>query len=355
MSRRLMRCCACLILGLMVLPVICLAGPLGKITLKDGSQVYGEIVEMTEGKIQIKTLFHEGKDPITIKWSEVTGIDTEDPMSFVLSNGTILQGTPGMTKPGTLNVKTELLPEPIAVSIDSILAVNPPAKKAVAFTGNFNFGGSVTSGNTDVKNFSFVGELVARSERLRLSVLGRYLYGENDGQLNARNAYGTVKMDFFVTKRFYMYTGVLFEQDTFQDLNLRSSVFAGPGYQIIDEGDYDSPYFSKLQLHGEVGLGYFNEDFKRADDVNYFTGRWAVNLNWPILPELTLFHQHQGFPSLDKTSDWYVTSQQGIRMNIWENFITTFQVNWRYDNSPAPGTKKADTQYILSLGYAFDA
>jgi putative salt-induced outer membrane protein YdiY len=248
-----------------------------------------------------------------------------------------------------------LLNGPIPIFIESITAVNPPVKKAVLFTGNFNFGGSVTSGNTDVKNFSFVGELVARSERLRLSMLGRYLYGENDGELNARNAYGTVKMDFFMSKRFYLYTGVLFEQDTFQDLNLRTSVFAGPGYQFIDEGDYATPYLNKLQLNGEIGLGYFNEDFKRADDVNYFTGRWGVNLNWHVLPSLTVFHQHQGFPSLDKRSDWYVTSQQGIRMNIWENFLTTFQVNWRYDNSPAPGTKKADTQYILSLGYAFES
>ncbi|MEO8327542.1 MAG: hypothetical protein ABI618_16945, partial [Nitrospirota bacterium] len=93
---------------------------------KDGSQVYGEIVEMTDGKIQIKTLFHEG-DPIIIKWSEVTGIDTEDPMSFVLSNGTILQGKPAMTQPGMLDVKTELLPEPIAVQIDSILAGRLPS------------------------------------------------------------------------------------------------------------------------------------------------------------------------------------------------------------------------------------
>lgn len=158
-----------------------------------------------------------------------------------------------------------------------------------------------------------------------------------------------------MTKRFYKYTGVLFEQDTFQDLNLRSSVFAGPGYQLIDEGDYASPYLSKLKLHGEVGLGYFNEDFKCSEDINYFTGRWAVNFHWSILPTLTLFHEHQGFPSLDKTSDWSVTSQQGLRMNTWKDFNITFQINWRYDNSPAPGTQKADTHYILSLGYAFDS
>ncbi|HBP86215.1 MAG: DUF481 domain-containing protein [Nitrospira sp.] len=354
MSRRFVLCCAFLCLSLMVAPAGSLAGPLGKVTLNDGSQIYGEIVEMTEGMIEIKALFYEG-DTITIKWSEVVGIDSEDPMTFVLSNGTSLRGKPSMIRSGTLGVQTDLLREPIPIETGSVSAVNPPVKRAVAFKGNFNFGGSITSGNTDVKNFSFVGELVARSERLRLSMLGRYLYGTTDGELNARNAYGTVKMDFFVSKRFYVYTGVLFEQDTFQDLNLRSSIFAGPGYQIIDEGDYASAYLNKLQLHGEIGLGYFNEDYKRSEDMNYFTGRWAVNLHWPILPWLTVFHQHQGFPSLEQTSDWYLTSQQGIRMNIWKNFLTTFQINWRYDNAPAQDTKKADTQYILTLGYAFEA
>jgi len=352
MSRKLLLCAV--FVSLLLWPVLGLAGPTGKITLKDGSQVYGEIVEMTEGIIKVKTLFHDG-DPIKIKWAEVTGIDTEEPLTFVLSNGTIIQGKPAMTQPGTLGVKTDLLEEAIPIQVGSVLAVNPPVKKAVAFTGNFNFGGSITSGNTDLRNFSFVGELVARSERLRLSMLGRYLYGENDGELNARNAYGTIKLDFFVSKRFYVYTGALFEQDTFQDLNLRTSFFAGPGYQFIDTGDYASPYLNKMQLNGEIGLGYFNEDFKRAEDVSYFTGRWGANFNWPVLPWLTVFHQHQGFPSLEKTKDWYVTSQQGLRMKIWGNFTTTFQFNWRYDNEPAPGTKKSDRQYILALGYAFDA
>jgi len=283
MSRKLLLYCAFLSLSLMVPPVVCLAGPMGKITLKDGSQVYGEIVEMTEGVIKIKTLFHEG-DPMKIKWSEVTGMDTEEPMSFVLSNGTILQGKPAMTESGTLDVKTELLSEPIPVQVGSVLAVNPPLKKAVVYTGNINFGASKTTGNTKLENYSLLGELIARSERLRLTILGRYLYGETSGTLNARNAFGTIKLDFFITKRFYAYAGALFEQDTFQDLNLRTSLFAGPGYQFIDVGDFSSPYFKRMQLSAEAGLGFFNEDFKRAEDRNNITGRWAVNFNWPVLP-----------------------------------------------------------------------
>lgn len=157
MSRRQMLCCALLILSLMVLPVICLAGPPGKITLKDGSQIYGEIVEMTEGKLQVKALFHDGEDPITIKWSEVAGIDSKDPMSFVLGNGPSCGREAGYDAVREVGYQNRVFTRPHTCA------------------DGLDFGGSVTSGNTDVKNFSFVGELVTRSERLRLSMLGRYL------------------------------------------------------------------------------------------------------------------------------------------------------------------------------------
>ena len=341
-------------IGLCVLPAWALAEPLGKLSLKDGSHIYVEVMEMTDGFLKVKTLFHDG-EPIKIKWSEVVGLTSEDRVTVVLNSGTIIQGKPAMLGTGTLGITTDLLAEPIPVAVESVMALNPPEKKSVTYTGNLNFGASATRGNTELENYSFLGELIARSERLRLTLLGRYLYGETEGTLTARNAFGTIKLDFFLSKRFYAYAGALFEQDTFQDLNLRTSLFTGPGYQIIDEGDFASAYLSKMQLSAEAGLGFFNEDFKRAEDRNNVTGRWAVNFNWPLLSVVTLFHQHQGFPSLEEKSDYYFTSQQGIRFTILENFISTIQVNWRYDNTPASGTKKSDTQFLLTLGYSFES
>ncbi len=337
---------------LCLLPVWGLAEPLGKLSLKDGSQIYVEILEMTEGFITVKTLFHDG-DPIKIKWSEVVGLTSENSVTVVLNSGTTLQGPPSMLGPGTLGIQTDMLDDPIPVAVESVMAINPPVKKAVVYTGNINFGASIITGNTDLKNYSFLGELIARSERLRLTILGRYLNGEANGTLNVRNAFGTIKLDFFITKRFYAYVGALFEQDTFQDLNLRTSLFAGPGYQFIDVGDFSSPYLNTMQLGAEIGLGFFNEDFKRANDRNTVTGRWALNFNWPIVPWLTLFHQHQGFPSIEERKDYYITSQQGLRWTMLENFISTLQYNWRYDNTPAPGNKKSDKQIFLTIGYAF--
>ncbi len=352
MSRKLLAWAMFLTIGL--IPVKGMAEPFGKLSLKDGSELYVEILEMTKGFITVNTVFHDG-DPIKIKWSEVDGLTSEDPVTVVLNSGTVLQGKPTMLGPGTLGIRTDMLSEPIPVALESVMAVNPPIKKSVTYTGNLNFGAAIVKGNTELETYNFLGELIARSDRLRLTILGRYLYTETSGELNARNAFGTIKLDFFVTKRFYAYAGALFEQDTFQDLNLRTSVFTGPGYQLIDEGDFSSPYFSKMQLGVELGIGFFNEDFKRAEDRSNVTGRWAVNFNWPVLPSLTLFHQHQGYPSLEKRSDYYITSQQGLRWTMVENFISTFQVNWRRDNTPAPGAKKTDTQYLFTLGYAFES
>jgi hypothetical protein len=343
------------LVGFCLVPSLGMAGALGKITLQDGSQVHGEIVSMTEGVLKVKTLFHKGEDPLTIKWSEVTGIDTKEPLTFHLRNGTTLDGLAVMTEPGKLNVTTESFLYPIPVPVESIVAVNPPGKKAVTVTGNLDFGGSITTGNTDLQTFSLVGEIIAKTEQTRSSLVGRYLYGESEGELIARNAFGTIKFDYFVDKRFYLYTGALFEQDTFQAIQLRTSAFAGPGYQIIEEGDYTSPFLKKMKLHGEIGVGYFYEDRRQAENTSRATGRWSANFTWTVVPWLTLFHQHQTFPSLHNVSEWYVTSQQGIRMKTWGNLQTTFQVNWRYDNRPAPDTRKADTQYILAIGYAFES
>ncbi len=339
---------------LMVMQVATMAyaGVLAQIDLKDGSRVFGEIIEMTEGKLKVQTAFSE-EDPIVINWSEVAGLTSEEPMTLVLDDGIILKGKPSMVEPGTLQMQTTLLERPLPLSTDSVLAVNPPEKKAVVYTGNISFGGSINSGNTKLKNASLLGELTARSDRLRLTIFGRWIYGEDNSRVIARNAFGTIKLDFFITKRFYAYSSAIFEQDTFQDLQLRTSINAGPGYQLIEVGDFASPYFREMQLNGEIGIGFFNEDFKVAEDKNFITGRWAINFLWPVLSTVTLFHQHQGFPSLESSSDYYITSQQGIRLNIWESFISSLQMNWRYDKTPSPGFKKSDFLYLLTIGYEF--
>ena len=327
---------------------------IGQITLKDGSKLYGEIIEMGDGTLKAKAAFSSG-DPIPIIWSEVTGLSTQDSITVLLVNGVTLKGKATSETPGVIHMQTDLISATIPVTVESVAAINPPPRKPINFNGNLNLGANLTSGNTDLQQFNFLGELVARSDRFRLSLLGRWIYAEDSGSLTVRNTYGTTKLDFFLTERFFLYVGALFEQDTFQDLNLRTSINAGPGYQFIQKDDFSEPYLKAMEMYGEIGLGFFNEDFKIAPDKQYVTGRWGVKFDWPVTPAIVIFHQHQGYPSLEDFKDYYITSQQGIRVKLMGNFISTLQINWRYDNTPAEGTKPSDTQYLLTLGYQFEA
>jgi putative salt-induced outer membrane protein YdiY len=324
-----------------------------QVVLKDGSVLRGEILGMAGGELLVETTFG---GEVKVKWAEVAGIRSDRPLRFVLSDGTELRGVAAASpQEGIVEISSELLGAPTPVNAGAISAINPPEKKAVTYTGSFGAGASVSDGNTRNRSASLVGEFVARSARQRLTLGGSYNYAEDSEGLTQRNAKARLKYDFFVTERLYAFASALLEGDKFQDLNLRAALGVGPGYQFIDAGDLEAELFSKLQLYGEAGVSYFNEDFESAEDTSYVSGRWAVKLDWPIgASGVTFFHFHEGYPGLERGDDIYVSTEQGLRFAVWGNLSGTAQVNWRWDNTPAPGFKRSDTLYLLTLGYNFE-
>lgn len=323
------------------------------VTLKDGSVIYGEVVEMSGGLLQIKSA--SAGDIIKIKWAEVSKIKISHPIPFHLKEGTVLIGTVEESEPGSMRLKAEPMQGTLTVPMDSVASMNPVVQPPVIYTGSLNGGYSQTTGNSHLRNASLLGELVARSEQLRLSIIGRYVYGEDTGRLLVRNSRGTIKLDFFLSKRFYWFASSYFEQDTFQDLKLRTSLSTGPGYQLIEKGDYAGPWFKDLTMYAEAGAAYFNEDFNVAADKSSARSRWSVKLDWPMLDAMmTLYHYQEGFMSFKNAKDYYFTSDTGLRFKLLGGFTTGFQWTVRYNSAPAPGTSDTDNLYLITLGYAFD-
>ncbi|MGH7233817.1 MAG: DUF481 domain-containing protein [Nitrospiraceae bacterium] len=320
------------------------------VTLKDGSMIYGEVVDLENGLLRIKTGFGGADGIVTVKWSDVTQLTLHQPMPFKLKEGTTILGTALEGKQGQLLLKADPLTTPVEIPIESVTAINKPP---VIFEGNATLGIAGASGNSEFKNVSGLFELVGRSEKLRLTILGRYVYGESNSQVAARNARGTIKLDFFITKRFFWFASSYFEQDTFQDLNLRTALATGPGYQFIDKGDFSSSWLSEMTLYAEAGLAYFNEDFKTKLDQTSTRGRWSIKWDWPIIKDhITLFHYHEAFPSLENSKDLYFTSDTGAVFHIYKNLVMKPQVTYRYNSNPPPGIQRSDTIYLITLGYA---
>lgn len=322
------------------------------VTLKDGSVMYGEVIEMTGGLLHLKNSMVS--DIIKIKWEEISKLAVSHPIPFHLKDGSVLMGTVEESDPDMIKLKAGPTGSIMTVPMNVVTQVNPVVQAPVIYSGSLNAGYSQTAGNASLKNISVIGDFVARSEQLRLTMLGRYVYGDNNGSLITRNARGTIKLDFFITKRLFWFASSYFENDFFQDLKLRTAISSGPGYQLIERGDY-SGILKDMTLYTEAGPSYFNEDFRVAADKSSFRGRVSTKWNWPLFGErLMVYHHHEIFPSLQNFSDFFFTMDNGIRFKILEGLASGIQVTTRYNNRPAPGTVPTDNLYLLTLGYAFD-
>lgn len=345
--------CLADVAGAQTAPAPVAPAPVDIVTLKDGSVIYGEIMEMAGGVLFLKTS-SSPDGMVKVKWDDVTKLSVNHPLPFHLKEGSILNGTATAGPDGTLNIQAEPLKGSVSVPLSSVTSLNPLIQPPVIYTGSLTGGYSQTTGNSHLRNASLLGDFVARSEQLRLTINGRYVYGDNANTLIARNARGTIKLDFFITKRFFWFASAYFENDRFQDLKMRTALASGPGYQFLERGDL-SGIFKDMTFYTEAGLAYFNEDFRVAEDMSSIRARVSMKWNWPLFDDrVTFYHFNEIFPSLENSSNFFLTMDNGVRFKLFEGFVSGFQVTTRFNNKPAPGTSDTDNLFLWTLGYSFD-
>ncbi|NJL16215.1 MAG: hypothetical protein HC938_02485 [Nitrospira sp.] len=157
-------------------PQAALTPALDVVTLKDGSVIHGEVVEMVGGVLQMKSALAD--DLIKIKWSEVSKLTVSHPIPFHLKEGTVLVGTAEEGEPGTMKLKAGPTGSTMTMPMDAVTQVNPMIQPPVVYSGSLNAGYSQSVGNSHLRNVSILGDFVARSEQLRLTLLGRYVNGD---------------------------------------------------------------------------------------------------------------------------------------------------------------------------------
>ena len=315
-----------------------------EVMMANGDRITGVVQSLGDGKVKVKTPYN---DALELNWASVRGIVIQAPTEIVLKDGTALMGTVEVSATGGINVVTQSAGKVPVGDLGLIEKINPPKKPSVTYKGDVQASASLTSGNSDTVSGNLSAKFVARSKRQRLTLRSGWNYAEDTGTVSARDANGSIKYDFFVYDKLYTYVNSLLEYNSFQDLNLRSTIGAGLGYQILES--------DREELAFELGVSYFNEDFKTAMDESFASGRWALNAEYKIIPDkIALFHFHEGYFGFEDLEDLYIRSEQGIRFTVIKDFYTTFQANLTYDNTPAPGTEETDTTLMFGLGYNFD-
>ena len=327
-----------------VLIMIFLSGNIfaDEIWFKNGDHITGKIIRLEGNKLTFKTMY---AGEINLDWQEIDRLRTENPVKAVLTSGSSILG---QISPGDGN-KVQLSPvgieEKLTLDLTDIKFINPePSGPPLKTKARVNLGANFTSGNTDTKNLHFDGELVSRTDKNRFTIGGRYGREESNNTKTADNVFTYIKYDQFITKKLYFYANATGEKDAFKDLDLRSSLGLGAGYQFIETD------LTNLSLEG--GISYVNEDFIIAEDIGYKAARWGFNYDHYLYKKaLQFFHNNTGLQSLEDSSDFILYSQTGLRVPLFKHMDATAQYNHDYNKSPAPGKVKSDKAYIISIGY----
>jgi putative salt-induced outer membrane protein YdiY len=315
-----------------------------EVYLKNGDQLSGKIGSVVDGKLELETDY-AGK--LTIDWGQVERISTDQPLTVVLNDGSRLTGTlRPSTAGGRMELATSSFVDPTIVEFASVKALNPPVEPAVKLSGRINVGLNKASGNTDKENGHVDAEVSARTTNHRFTVGGAYNRASDNNRKSEDNASGYSQYNYFLTEKFYLYLNGLAERDTFKDINLRTTVGPGVGYQFF-EGEL-------MNLSIEAGPSYVRTDYDQAEDEDSASGRWAVKFDRFFFEKLFQYYfSNEGFISASDTSNVFMYTKTGLRFPLRSGFSVTTGFEWDWDNQPAENTDKSDYRYILSLGYGF--
>lgn len=319
-------------------------GMADEINLKNGDRITGEVIRMQENQLVTKTAY---AGEIGIKWEEVIHVKTDQPIKVVLKDGTSLEGLSQDFEESKMKLDSDMLEAPTSFELSDVKAINPVTKKPVQWTARANVSLSNERGNTDSDNYYLDGEFIARTEKNMYTIAGRYNEEKSDGVITAKSALGYGKYDHFLNKKWFLFTNTLFEHDEFKDLNLRSTLGAGAGYQV-----FETPL---LSLSTSAGLAWVDENLDLAADSNYPAGQWSINYEQYVFKKfMQLFHKQNGYISLEDSNDWFLKTETGVRFPLYKGLTATVQFNYDYENQPsAAAEEKEDTKFLLLLGYQF--
>jgi len=309
-----------------------------EIRMKNGDRLTGEIVRMEKDLLIFKAAYIG--EMLNIFWLEVDCISTERSLSAELKDNELLIGRIICPESSSFQIESLLLGKSTSIPFDQLLSINPST-----YSGLFNLGGSLNSGNTDTRALNVATRFKVRTRKHRFTVDAQYNHGQANGEATTRNSSGSLKYDFFAREKIYTYAQSLTEQDTFANLNLRNTEGLGIGYQFFDS--------RQISLFTELGVSYFNEDVKLGEDKRNAAGRWAMGFDWVAASKrLQVFHRQEGYYISDNNSVT-LRAEQGIRIPLFDNFSANIEADYRYNKLPEAGKKKSDLNMIIGLTYQY--
>ncbi len=324
------------------------------VTLRNGDRLSGTLKRI-EGPTWV---FAYGGEDVSLLVADVTGLAISARIGVRLDDGTIDAVTIAPTQAGlllTLSTGTRTVtPAQLAAvggatDLDALVPVqigflSPITKFWVA---DIAFGFTNKSGNSGARGLTTTLDIERRTERDRVTFGFGLIQSSSqsptgDFETTVSKSYGNLRLDVFVSPRFFFFGGTRQERDRFQDIALRSTYNLGLGFQAVAN--------RKTDLDFSFAGGVRREDFISAGAETATVTSIASKLRHDFGPAVLLW-QVNFSPEVEDLKDFRLVSDMSITAPLFLGIGFRFGVLNEHTSRPQPGIEKNDLLITTRLTY----
>jgi putative salt-induced outer membrane protein len=251
--------------------------------------------------------------------------------------------SPATNQPGVQGLKPAGAAAAQATARPLLTPTKPAGPKY--WSGDVFLGTDLAFGAKDRELYSGRLKLNYVQAPLRNSMDYLFTYGRTEGELSANRMDGSMKTDYDLSRRVYLYSLGAAGYDEIRKIDWRYELGPGCGYQLIR--------LTNFVLRVEGGLQYQVQNFDGNGQDEVFYNRLAQDLKWNLG---TLFTFDEKAEYLHEVGDFHVYRlrvEANLRYWLRSNLSLNFTVINLYDTVTAPGVGQNDLQLRSSIGLKF--
>jgi len=321
------------------------------IQLTSGEWLKGDIVQMREETLDFDS---DKLEDLSFDWEDIAAIRSPRLYTYVFTDRTSLTGAAVVANDKVVvAVDGE---EQIRERADLMSIIPDLSRKLKRWDGKTSIGFTFRKGNTDQQDFTGQGFLRRQGKLSRARFDYNGSLGVSDGEETSNNHRGFLKLDIFVSPRFYV-TPAAIEvfHDALQNIQVRLTPSSGVGYHALKR--------KKISLDVELAGGYQIVWYSSVDP-----GEDDQQDRGVVVPTLRLESEPLRWLDLDALYTAQVsgenarnTTQHGeLTFSVELTNVFDLDVSWIWDHveNPSPnedGTipKKDDLKLTLGIGIDF--
>lgn len=211
-------------------------------------------------------------------------------------------------------------------------------------TGYVSASAKDSVGNTDEQDIELDFKIAARRGSIRHTALATYDTQRQAGIKSRDDRKAEYQYDYFLSDKWYLNSLLSWERNVFQDLEGRTLVGGGVGYQFFDT--------ELIRLSVQGGLGYDVEKYANDSDRRAMVFRENTDFSYRLNAlGLQFFHRNTFLQLFDRASDWRLQTETGFKLPVIGRLTAQAKLKFDYANIPATDKESLDRTWLFGLNY----